>query len=173
MSIDIRQVLDRFCYRYPSPLVDALTEYVPGERAVAVKNVTVNEEFFQGHFPGAPLMPGVLMIEALAQVAALFLLGGAAHSPKAPSGHRGETSRADAAVGIGDAMRRRAHLRGVNRAKFRRQVVPGDRVRLEVTLVRARRRLAKVFGTAHVGSQVVAEAELLLGLQTEPVQVHP
>ena len=68
------RVLDRLCYRYPSSLVDAIDEHEPGERLVAVKNVTVNEEFFQGHFPGAPLMPGVLMIEALAQVATLLLL---------------------------------------------------------------------------------------------------
>ncbi|MPZ16492.1 MAG: acyl-ACP--UDP-N-acetylglucosamine O-acyltransferase [Luteitalea sp.] len=173
VSIDIPQVLERFCYRYPSPLVDAVTEFRPGERAVAVKNVTVNEEFFQGHFPGAPLMPGVLMIEALAQVAALLLLGGRAGSPNAPSGRLGEASLPEATAKVGEAMRRRAHLRGVNRAKFRRQVVPGDQVHLEVTLVRARRSLAKVFGAAHVGSQLVAEAELLLGLQAEPVQIHP
>ena len=77
MSIDIRAALERLCYRYPSPLVDAVTEHEPGRRLVAVKNVTVNEEFFQGHFPGAPLMPGVLIIEALAQVATLLL----SHAP--------------------------------------------------------------------------------------------
>ena len=77
MSIDIPSSIDRLCYRYPSPLVDAITEHEPGRRIKAVKNVTVNEDFFQGHFPGAPLMPGVLMIETLAQVATILLM----HAP--------------------------------------------------------------------------------------------
>src|SRR5207249_9147374 len=72
--IDIPILLDRLCYRYPSMLVDAITEHEAGRRLVAVKNVTVNEEFFQGHFPGAPLLPAVLMLESLSQVAAILLL---------------------------------------------------------------------------------------------------
>src|SRR5207249_6197387 len=72
--IDIPILLDRFCYRYPSVLVDAIAEHEAGRRLVAVKNVTVNEEFFQGHFPGTPLLPAVLMLEALSQVAALLLI---------------------------------------------------------------------------------------------------
>src|SRR6186713_1568801 len=110
VSINIPAALDRLCYRYPSALVDAVAELEPGRRIVAYKNVTVSEEFFQGHFPGAPLMPGVLMIETLAQVATLLLVQG---PDGKPSGH--------------------AYLRGVDDAKFRRQVVPGDRLRLEVT----------------------------------------
>ena len=117
MPISIPETLERLCYRYPSPLVDAITEYEPGRRVVAVKNVTVNEEFFQGHFPGAPLMPGVLMIEALAQVATILLL---------------------------HAEDGRVFLRGVDKAKFRRQVVPGDRLRLEVTLGPRRTSLARL-----------------------------
>ena len=78
--INIPQAIDRLCYRYPSPLVDAVTEHEPGRRIKAVKNVTVNEDFFQGHFPGAPLMPGVLMIETLAQVATILLT----HAPQEP-----------------------------------------------------------------------------------------
>ena len=84
-AIDIQSSLNRLCYRYPSPLVDAITEHEPGRRITAVKNVTVNEDFFQGHFPGSPLMPGVLMIETLAQVATILLV----HAPGAAYVHPG------------------------------------------------------------------------------------
>jgi UDP-N-acetylglucosamine acyltransferase len=141
VPIDIPQVLDRLCYRYPSLLVDAITEHEPGRRVVAVKNVTVNEEFFQGHFPGTPLLPAVLMLESLSQVAAILLLQRVEAPPNT-----------------------RIYLRGVNDAKFRRQVVPGDRLRLEITLGRCRASLARARAMAFVGDQVVAEAELLLGL---------
>jgi len=147
---NIPVLLDRHCYRYPSLLVDAVAEHEPGRRLVAVKNVTVNEEFFQGHFPGAPLMPGVLMLEALSQVAAILLL------------ERGE---ADPNV--------RVYLRGVNDAKFRRQVVPGDRLRLEISLGRRRASLARVQAMAYVGDQVVAEAELLLGIVPDLTRIDP
>jgi UDP-N-acetylglucosamine acyltransferase len=139
----IHSTLDRLCYRYPSLLVDAVTEHEPGRRLVAVKNVTVNEDFFQGHFPGTPVMPGVLMIETLAQVATLLLF----------SVHQGEGS---------------AYLRGVENAKFRRQVVPGDRVRLEVVLGRRRGRVARASGIAYVGEHIVAEADLILGVGAAP-----
>ena len=139
MTVNIPEVIDRLCYRYPSPLVDAVTELEPGRRIVAFKNVTVNEEFFQGHFPGSPLMPGVLMIETLAQVATVLLMNG-----------RG---------GEGQAF-----LRGVDNAKFRLPVVPGDRLRLEVTLGARRTNLARAHGTAYLGDRIVAEAELVLGL---------
>ncbi|PYR21665.1 MAG: hypothetical protein DMF94_07335 [Acidobacteria bacterium] len=148
--IDIPILLDRFCYRYPSLLVDAITEYEAGRRLVAVKNVTVNEEFFQGHFPGAPLLPAVLMLESLAQVAAILLL-----------------QRADAPANA------RVSLRGVNDAKFRRQVVPGDRLRLEISLGRRRSSLARAQAVAFVGDQVVAEAELLLGLVPDRTEIDP
>jgi UDP-N-acetylglucosamine acyltransferase len=139
--IDIPVLLDRFCHRYPSMLVDAIMEHETGKRLVAVKNVTVNEEFFQGHFPGAPTLPGVLMLESLSQVAAILLL-----------------DRQDAPPNC------RIYLRGVNDAKFRRQVTPGDRLRLEISLGRRRSSLARARAIAYVGDQVVAEAELLLGL---------
>jgi UDP-N-acetylglucosamine acyltransferase len=141
VSINIPQALERLCYRYPSPLVDMVTELEPGRRIVAVKNVTVNEDFFQGHFPGAPLMPGVLMIETLAQVATVLLMNGR-------DGERGS----------------RACLRGVDNAKFRRQVVPGDRLRLEVTMGPRRTNLVRVRATAYLDDLVVAEAELLMAL---------
>ena len=143
-------LLDRLCYRHPSMLVDVITEHDAGRRLVAVKNVTVNEEFFQGHFPGAPLMPAVLMLESLSQVAAILLL-----------------ERQDAAPNT------RVYLRGVNDAKFRRQVVPGDRLRLEISLGRRRATLARAQAIAYVGDQVVAEAELLMGLIADRTRIDP
>ena len=150
MSLHLPSVLSRVYYRYPFILVDAVTEHEPGGRLVAFKNVTVNEEFFQGHFPGTPLMPGVLMIEALTQAAGVLVLDRDGASPTA-----------------------RVALRGVNNAKFRRQVVPGDRLRLEVTLGQARSRLAKVHASAYVEDQVVAEAELLLAIEPGPAYIDP
>jgi UDP-N-acetylglucosamine acyltransferase len=156
VPINIPQALDRLCYRYPSPLVDAITEHEPGRRLVAVKNVTVSEEFFQGHFPGTPIMPAVLMVESLSQVAAILVL------------QRDE-----------EPLRGRVHLRGVNNAKFRRQVVPGDKLRLEISLGLRRGPLVRAQATAFVGDQVVAECELVLGFQPErsdidaAAKVHP
>jgi UDP-N-acetylglucosamine acyltransferase len=129
-------------------LVDAITEHEPGRRLVAVKNVTVSEEFFQGHFPGTPIMPAVLMVESLSQVAAILLL-----------------QREDG------QSRSRVYLRGVNNAKFRKQVVPGDRLRLEISLGPRRAALARAQATAYVGDQIVAECELLLGLMPDRTDI--
>jgi UDP-N-acetylglucosamine acyltransferase len=144
--INIPLVLDRLCYRYPSALVDAVTEHEPGRRVVAYKNVTVSEEFFQGHFPHEPLMPGVLMIETLAQVATILL------------------------TEAGDGSPSGAYLRGVDRAKFRLPVVPGDRLRLEVTMGARRSRLARAHAVAFIGDDIAAEADLLIGLVMQPRQ---
>lgn len=146
----IPEALDRLCYRYPSLLVDAVTEHEPGRRLVALKNVTVNEEFFQGHFPGAPLMPGVLMIEAFAQAATLLLV-----------------------EREGPQLAGRTRLCGVDQAKFRRQVVPGDRLRLEVTLDRRHGALVRVHGVARVNDAVVAEASLLMSIVGDGVTIDP
>jgi UDP-N-acetylglucosamine acyltransferase len=139
---NLLEILDRLCYRYPSALVDVVAEHEPGRRVVAYKNVTISEEFFQGHFPGAPLMPGVLMIETLAQVATVLL-----------------TESGTAADRLC-----RPYLRGVDRAKFRLPVVPGDRLRLEVTMGPRRSRLARAEARAYLGDNVVCEAGLLMGL---------
>jgi UDP-N-acetylglucosamine acyltransferase len=150
VTLDLPALLDRVYYRYPSFLIDTVAEHEAGARMVAVKNVTVNEEFFQGHFPGSPLMPGVLMIEALTQVAAVLVLDREEAPPTA-----------------------RVWLRGVDNAKFRRQVVPGDRLRLEVRLGRSRARLAKARAVAYVGDQPVAEADLLLAVEPGAAYVDP
>ena len=142
------ELLERLAHRFPSLLVDAVAEHEPGKRLVAFKNVTVNEDFFQGHFPHKPLMPAVLMIEALAQAATLLLLAG------------GRTP--GAAV----------QLRGVNGAKFRKHVIPGDQLKLIVTLGASRGPLVKAAALAEVDGQTVVEAELLLAIQ--PVaQIDP
>jgi UDP-N-acetylglucosamine acyltransferase len=150
VSADLPALLGRVYYRYPSYLVDAVTEHEPGNRLVGIKLVTVGEDFFQGHFPGAPLMPAVLQVEALTQLAAVLIL---------------DRSGAPATA--------RAALRGVDGAKFRRSVVPGDRLRLEVTLVRSRSRLARVRAAAYVDDQVVTEAELLLAIDVGAASVDP
>ncbi len=150
VPIDIPAVLDRLCHRYPSILVDAITAFEAGRRAVAVKNVTVNEEFFQGHFPRVPVMPGVLMIDTLAQVSALLL----AHGPDGP-------------------LDARVYLRGVNEAKFRRQISPGDRLEIEVAIARIRGPLVRVRGEARVAGQVVVEAQLLMAVVGTATSIHP
>ncbi len=133
--------VDRLSFRYPSLLVDEIAEHEPGRRIVAMKNVTVNEEFFQGHFPGTPLMPAVLMIESLTQVATLLV----------PAG--------------------RVTLRGVDHAKFRRHVVPGDRLKLEVSLDRRRGGLVFARASAAVDGQTVAEADLVLAVDDDKAQI--
>jgi UDP-N-acetylglucosamine acyltransferase len=143
-------LLERVYYRFNSPLIDAVIDHQPGVRLVAVKNVTVGEDCFQGHFPGSPLMPGVLMIEALAQAAGVLILEREELPPTA-----------------------RTALRGVNNGKFRRPVVPGDQLRLDVRLGRVRSRLAKAQATAYVDDQVVAEAELVLGIEPGAAFVDP
>ena len=143
-------VLERFAHRFPSLLVDTVAEHEPGKRLVAFKNVTVNEEFFQGHFPHKPLMPAVLMIEALAQAATLLLLDPA--TPRGSDGGRGSD-------GLG------VQLRGVDGAKFRKHVVPGDQLKLVVTLGATRGPLVKASAVAEVDGQTVVEAELLLAVQ--------
>ena len=139
--------LDRLAHRFPSLLVDHVAEHEPGKRLVAFKNVTVNEDFFQGHFPHKPVLPAVLMVEALTQAATLLLPG-------------------------------RVQLRGVNDAKFRRQVIPGDQLKLVVSLGARRGPLVKAAARAEVDGQTVMEAELLLALSAgtqidDRAQVHP
>lgn len=122
-------------HRFPFLLVDRVLELEPGKRARAIKNVTINEPFFVGHFPGRPVMPGVLVIEALAQVAGILLTH--------------------------DRVDREEHLiylAGVDGAKFRRPVVPGDQLVLDVEIVRLRPTFAKVRGVARVEGRVAAEA---------------
>jgi UDP-N-acetylglucosamine acyltransferase len=150
VNLDFPALLDRVRYRYPSLLIDAVGEHEPGARLTAFKNLTINEDFFSGHFPGSPVMPAVLTIEALTQIAAVLIFEQQDVSPTA-----------------------RVSLRGVNNAKFRRQVLPGDRLMLEVSLGRRRSTLAKVEAVAYVGGQRVAEAELLLAIEPGAAYIDP
>ena len=136
--VDIRGILKCIPHRYPFLLVDRVLEIEPRQRVVAVKNVTFNEPFFQGHFPGVPVMPGVLIIEAMAQAGAVLLL-------------QDLPDRADKLV----------YFTGIDGARFRRTVSPGDQLRLTMEVVKLRSRTCRMKGTAEVDGQLVAEAEIL------------
>jgi 3-hydroxyacyl-[acyl-carrier-protein] dehydratase len=124
-------------HRYPFLLVDRIDEIEPGIRAIGVKNVSQNEPFFQGHFPDYPVMPGVLVVEAMAQVGAVGVLG------------------------LEEYRGRLALFAGIDGARFRRQVIPGDVLTMEVEILRLKGRAGRGIGTARVGTERVCEAELL------------
>jgi len=140
-TLQIREIMERIPHRYPFLLVDRIIELVPQKRIVAIKNVTINEEFFQGHFPGAPVMPGVLIIEALAQAGAVLLLSD-----------------------IPERGSKLVYFTGIDEARFRRPVVPGDQIRLTMEVLKLRARTCKMRGTAEVDGQLVAEAEIMSAL---------
>jgi len=136
--LDIRAIQELLPHRYPFLLVDRIIELVPKQRIVGIKQVTIGEQFFQGHFPGTPVMPGVLIVEALAQVGAILAL-------------REIENREEKLV----------LFSGIERARFRQPVVPGDTLRLEVTALRIGSRIQRMRGEAKVADRVVAEAEIM------------
>lgn len=144
--LDINAIMKLLPHRYPMLLVDRILE-IPegGKRIVGLKNVSANEQFFQGHFPGAPVMPGVLIVEAMAQCAAVLFLRE-----------------------IEDRDRKLFLFGGVDKARFRRPVVPGDQLILECDVLQKRASTVKVRGVARVGGVVVAEAELLSVMVERP-----
>lgn len=136
-SIDIQNIIP---HRYPFLLVDKITEIELGKKAVGIKNVTVNEPFFQGHFPGNPIMPGVLIVEALAQVGAVAILG------------------------VEENKGKLALFTGIDGVRFRRQVVPGDTLRLEVEMVAFKRGIGKAKAQAYVGEDLAVSGELMFAI---------
>jgi 3-hydroxyacyl-[acyl-carrier-protein] dehydratase len=148
--IDIRGIMEYLPHRYPFLLVDRVLELEHGKRIVAIKNVTINEPYFVGHFPHLPVMPGVLMIEALAQAAGILSF---------------ET------LGRRSDARSVFYFVGIDGARFKRPVVPGDQLRLEVEILRFAKSISKFRGVATVDGAVAAEAELMCTLRdVEPPQ---
>lgn len=138
--LDAQQIQDIIPHRYPFLLVDRILEVKGEKRAVGIKNVTVNEEFFNGHFPGYPVMPGVLIVEALAQVFGVIMLGKEENKGK---------------IGL---------FAGIDGCRFKRQVKPGDQLRLEVEVTRLRGPVAKGKAVATVDGEVACEAELTFSI---------
>jgi 3-hydroxyacyl-[acyl-carrier-protein] dehydratase len=142
-SIGIQKILP---HRYPFLLVDAIEEMEPKKRIVGIKNVTINEYFFQGHFPGKPVMPGVLIIESIAQIGGLLLL-----------------------QEVEDRDNKLLYMAAIDNARFRRPVVPGDQLRVEVNVITFRGPFCKITGTARVNGELAAEATLMCAM----VEVGP
>ena len=140
MTFDITRIQELLPHRFPFLLVDRVTEIEPGVRAAGIKQVTINEWFFQGHFPGRPVMPGVLIVEALAQMGAVALLSRPEHTGKI------------------------VFFAGIDAVRFRRVVVPGDTLHLSVELTKMRSRVGKGRGEAWVEGQLAAEGEFTFAL---------
>lgn len=140
-TLDINDILKALPHRYPFLLVDRILEFEKEKKIVGIKNVTINEPFFTGHFPGRPIMPGVLIIEAMAQMGGVLLLQN--HELKEK--------------GL-------VYLVGIDNAKFRKTVIPGDQLKIVVDVLRYKRRICKMRGEAFVNDTLVAEAEFLTSL---------
>lgn len=138
--MDIQQIKDTIPHRYPFLLVDKVLEVEEGKRVVGMKNVTINEPFFQGHFPEYPVMPGVLIVEALAQVGAIAVLGKEENKGK---------------IGF---------LAGIDKCRFKRQVKPGDQLKLEVEIIRMKGPIGKGKGIATVDGEVACEGEITFAI---------
>ncbi|MCI1191977.1 3-hydroxyacyl-ACP dehydratase FabZ [Calidifontimicrobium sp. SYSU G02091] len=138
--MDIHEILKRLPHRYPFVMVDRVLEVEHGKRLLALKNVSINEPYFVGHFPSRPVMPGVLMLEALAQASALLSFDSA---------------------GIVVDEKTLFYFAGIDGARFKRVVEPGDQLLLDVTLLRARQGIFKYAAQARVGDEVAVEAELM------------
>jgi 3-hydroxyacyl-[acyl-carrier-protein] dehydratase len=146
MQLDIKAILDRIPHRYPMLLIDRVVDMVPGKSIHALKNVSINEPFFTGHFPHHPVMPGVLILEAMAQAAAIFSFAD-------ETGLKPENEEI------------LYYFVGIDGARFRKPVLPGDQLHIEVVADRLGRAICKYTGVAKVDGQVVAEAKLMCAIR--------
>ena len=137
MTFDVQEIMGLLPHRYPFLLIDRIVEFEKAKRVVAIKNVTINEPFFQGHFPGVPIMPGVLVVEAMAQAGALLML-----------------------FEMPDRENKLAVFTGIERAKFRRSITPGDQLRIEVDVLSFRTRAGRMEGKAYIDGKLACEATL-------------
>lgn len=139
--VSIKEIMEHIPHRYPFILVDRIVEVEKGKKITSIKNVTINEPFFQGHFPGEPIMPGVLIVEAMAQTSGML------HFLSTP-----------------DAKSRSQDVRflGIDKCRFRKPVLPGDQIRLEIEVLSHKRSIWKFKGEAFVEGQLVAEAEIMV-----------
>ena len=139
MNFDVQKIMDYLPHRYPFLLVDRVLSLEPGKHVKALKNVTMNEPFFQGHFPGTPIMPGVLIIEALGQAGGILAFS--SQSKEKPGSL--------------------VYFTGIDKVRFRRPVIPGDQMILELEILKQRSTVIKMNGTATVDGKLVAQAELM------------
>lgn len=142
--MDINEIKKYIPHRYPFLLIDKIIEMEKGKRVVGIKNVTANEPFFQGHFPKFPVMPGVLIIEGMAQTACVF-----------------------ASIELGKNSESIAYFMGIDKAKFRKPVVPGDQLRFELEVIKKRNTIYRFRGNAFVEGKLVAEAEVTAMLESK------
>ena len=143
--ISVKEIMQILPHRYPFLLVDRIESLKEGEEIVGIKNVSINEPFFVGHFPGNPIMPGVLIIEAMAQVGGVLAFHS---SPKEWAGSL-------------------VYFMGIDKVRFRRPVVPGDQLRLKLTTIRQKQKVFKMRGEAYVDDTLVAEAELMAAIESK------
>ncbi len=139
--LSIEEIMTLIPHRYPFIMIDRIIELVPGKHCTALKNVTINEPYFQGHFPGHPVMPGVLILESMAQAGAFLVLNT-----------------------VEDPLKKNMLFTAVERSKFRKPIVPGDQVRIEMELIKIRMNAVKLGGVAYVDNIIVAEGLIMANI---------